>query len=311
MEPGRIENAYYDFTAPDGRQMLIFSLEFGPRQQTVNWANTIAALPEYANHTAVLLTHAYMDNDETRLDWQRNLDNDPNNDQGGNPHSYPIGYDCNDGEELWNELVRRHENFELVFSGHIGGDGTGRMTSVGDAGNVVHQMLIDTQFEENGGNGWFRLVEFLNDKRTVRIRTYSPFLDTTKADAANQFSLTISQLPAGDYNRDGTVDAADYIVWRNSRFQFVAPGSGADGNGSGAIDDADYWMWRSNFGKSLATSGGTAAAGTVPEPTFVVMLLPGLSLLRAAAPTAFSCAKNGSAMVPFDWIGTSQVNAPS
>ena len=98
---GPIENAYYDFTAPDGRQMLIFSLEFGPRQQTVNWANTIAALPEYANHTAVLLTHAYMDNDETRLDWQRNLDDDPNNDQGGNPHSYPIGYDCNDGEELW------------------------------------------------------------------------------------------------------------------------------------------------------------------------------------------------------------------
>ena len=62
------------------------------------------------------------------------------------------------------ELVSKHENFELVFSGHIGGDGTGRMTSVGDAGNVVHQMLIDTQFEENGGNGWFRLVEFLNDK---------------------------------------------------------------------------------------------------------------------------------------------------
>ena len=68
-------------------------------------------------------------------------------------------------------------------------------------------------------------------------------------------------------------------MWRNSRFQLVAPGSGADGNGSGAIDDADYWMWRSNFGKSLATSGGTAAAGAVPEPKFVVMLLPGLSLL--------------------------------
>jgi hypothetical protein len=245
----------------------------------VNWANTIAARPEYAQHTAVLLTHAYMYHDETRYDWNRNLDADPDNDQGGNPHEYPTGYDTNDGEELWNELVRKHENFELVFNGHVGGDGTGRLTSVADAGNLVHQMLFNTQFEDNGGNGWFRVLEFLNDERSVRVRTYSPFHDATKSDAANQFMLTLSDLLPGDYNDDGIVDTADYVLWRNTRSQLVVPGSGADGSHSGLIDTADYTLWKANFGRSNDPSAGVSTAA-IPEPSAVVLLVP-LALLVA------------------------------
>ena len=40
---GELENTYGTYTAPDGRKMLIFSLEFGPRQQVVDWANGIAS----------------------------------------------------------------------------------------------------------------------------------------------------------------------------------------------------------------------------------------------------------------------------
>ena len=77
----------------------------------------------------------------------------------------------------------------------------------------------------------------------------------------------------GDYNGDGSVDAADYVVWRKS---MGATGAGlpADGNGDQVVDHDDYTMWRSNFGKTSAASSATFAAG-VPEPGSAMLLLVG------------------------------------
>ena len=66
--PGELQNAYFELHAPDGRDLLIFSLEFWPRQATIAWANQIAALPKYADYTAVLLTHSYLNPNNTRAD---------------------------------------------------------------------------------------------------------------------------------------------------------------------------------------------------------------------------------------------------
>jgi hypothetical protein len=57
----------------------------------------------------------------------------------------------------------------------------------------------------------------------------------------------ISVLLAGDYNGNGIVDAADYVVWRHSLGQVVAQYTGTDGNGNGAIDTGDYDLWRTAF----------------------------------------------------------------
>jgi hypothetical protein len=55
----------------------------------------------------------------------------------------------------------------------------------------------------------------------------------------------------GDYNDDGVVDAADYVLWRKTlRTIDVPPYSGADGNGSGAVDPGDYGVWRAHFGQT-------------------------------------------------------------
>jgi hypothetical protein len=51
----------------------------------------------------------------------------------------------------------------------------------------------------------------------------------------------------GDFNADGTVGAADYVVWRNTVGQAVA-GLAADGDGDRIDDTDDYGVWRSNFG---------------------------------------------------------------
>ncbi len=83
---------------------------------------------------------------------------------------------------------------------------------------------------------------------------------------------------AGDYNRDGQVNAADYALWRKTLGSTVTRFAGADGDGSGVIDQADYSRWRANFGAVAA--GGAAFASAIPEPTTVVTTCIALAVIR-------------------------------
>jgi hypothetical protein len=271
-EPGKLENAYFELNAPDGRKLLIFALEFWPRQSTVAWANQIASLSMYQDHTAVLLTHSYMNSNGQRAN--------------ANPDNYGVGGDSNDGEQLWQELVKLHGNFEMTFSGHVGGDGVAYLRSIGNEGNAVHQMLLNTQFETSGGNGWFRMLEFLDDGTTVRVRTYSPFLDLYRTDAANDYYIQLSPLPtfaAADFNRDGFVDGDDLTVWR-SNFGVVGTATTQTGDADGDldVDGADYLMWQQQFTGSAAAGPNQAA---VPEPSALLLAVGGslMTLCRRRA----------------------------
>lgn len=76
--------------------------------------------------------------------------------------------------------------------------------------------------------------------------------------------------PSGDYNGDGTVNAADYTIWRDTLGQSVAnPGDGADGDLSSTIDSPDYDHWKARFGNLAPGAGGVAA---VPEPASAALL---------------------------------------
>jgi hypothetical protein len=77
----------------------------------------------------------------------------------------------------------------------------------------------------------------------------------------------------GDYNENGSVDAADYVVWRD------------DPNRT----QAQYDAWRANFGRTKSSGSGSALVGTrqsnVPELTT-------LSLLSFAVLTLFGTRSN-------------------
>jgi hypothetical protein len=72
---------------------------------------------------------------------------------------------------------------------------------------------------------------------------------------------------SGDYNSDGSVDAADYVVWRKT-----------DGD-----NIAGYALWRENFANTRSGTGSRLAAISVPESSSAVFLAVGIVLLATSS----------------------------
>jgi hypothetical protein len=89
---------------------------------------------------------------------------------------------------------------------------------------------------------------------------------------APNFPLNLSQLP-WDYNRNGTIDAADYVIWRKTLGQSDPdPGNNplaANSDRDGTVDQTDYLAWAYHLGETVATiTGGSAQhALGLPEPS--------------------------------------------
>jgi hypothetical protein len=73
----------------------------------------------------------------------------------------------------------------------------------------------------------------------------------------------------GDYNGNGIVDAADYVLYRHALGQ-TGTALAADGNANGMIDAGDFDTWRANFGHTNPAAGSLAGTA-VPEPTTFVL----------------------------------------
>lgn len=183
-EPRNPLNTAHLLTAA-GRIWLILCLEFAPRDDVVRWANEITAA--HPDATAILLTHAYLDTDATRV-------SETSGPEALSRYGFtklPGGY--NDGDALWTKLVSRHANFALVLCGHI--TTSAHRADTGVHGNTVHQILTDYQRDPNCGNGWLRLLQIHPDGRTVTIRDYSPLLNETAALPDRAFTIVLDPIP--------------------------------------------------------------------------------------------------------------------
>jgi hypothetical protein len=185
FEANRIENSAHLLDIPGGAgRWLVISLEFGPRDTVLAWANDVAR--QYADTPAMLLTHAYLYDDNTRYDHVARPS------QQWNPHSYPIGMnpgDANDGEEMWQKLVLGNSNIRFVLSGHVLNTGVGRLSSTRPDGTVVHQILANYQVYDRGGDAYLRVMRFFPADRTVHVQTYSPAFGFMP-DERNDFTLS-------------------------------------------------------------------------------------------------------------------------
>ncbi|MES2697779.1 MAG: metallophosphoesterase [Verrucomicrobiota bacterium] len=190
FEVGKMDNTYRTFATPWG-PFLIVALEFGPRDEVVEWATKIVA--EFPDHHAVLLTHSYLYYDSTRYDYAAKADK-----QTWSNRSYAMSgvSSMNDGEQMWQKLVSKHPNFLFTLNGHVLRNGTGYLVSKGQAGNDVHQLLVNyqkgvTPNRGASGGAYLRLMTFFPDKKTVEVSAYSPVFDQWLEEPDHKFTMEI------------------------------------------------------------------------------------------------------------------------
>jgi hypothetical protein len=201
FEEGRVENQYQLLDA-FGTSFLVLSLEYGPRNAVVDWADRV--LEQYGGVPAIIVTHAYLARDGKRFQRQ------PFRPCGPAPNEFD---DCNDGEMIWNKLVARHENVVFVFSGHDLFPGVAQLSSQRASGRHVHQILANYQtcgglpctipFTDQiteGGDGFLRIVTIDPGQRTAQVESYSPYFDKKGRDPfrhepQHQFTLALDAWP--------------------------------------------------------------------------------------------------------------------
>jgi len=180
-------NYYKKFNVGDIKYLLI-NLDFGPSDDVLAWAAKL--IEENPDHNVIITTHAYLYRDGSTLDAS---ETSPPTLRGGH----------NNGDHIWDKLVRKYSNIVLVICGHDPTDFITVTQTEGDNGNIVTQMLVDPQTTDknNGPTGLVAMLYFSEDGRNVEVEYYSTVRDEY-FHAENQFTMTLDVVGDNDVPTD-------------------------------------------------------------------------------------------------------------
>jgi hypothetical protein len=176
-------NSYQLFSA-GGYDFLHLALEWEPSgtvtdaSTPLGWGQSI--LDEYSDHATILTTHSYLRDDGRRAETVQEVNGDGNS-----------------GNDVWQELIEPNPQIFLVLNGHyVEDDGEYHQVSPNIADLPVYELAANYQDRSNGGNGWFRLVQFYpgggeDESDRIQVRTYSPSIDEYETDDDSEFSFDV------------------------------------------------------------------------------------------------------------------------
>ena len=188
-----MENAAFEFHDKNWGDILVITTEFAPRPEVLEWARNLATNEKYIGHKVIAMTHSYLKH--------RTADYTDNSHYKVRPQT--------SGKDFWDKFVSVTPNVVLVVCGHTGRpggfeDSVAYRVDKNEAGRNVHQMMFNVQilgggWEGNGGDGWLRILEFMPDGKTVKVKTYSPLFGISpstkhlahRTEAYDQFDMTI------------------------------------------------------------------------------------------------------------------------
>jgi hypothetical protein len=152
---------------------------------------------------------------------------------------------------------------EIVFAAQLDGAalGNGIFTGPDAVGDKVIQ-IGDPLFGSTFGSGSISNAS-LNDAGQIAFR-----YELANGRRGIALATPIPEPTSPDYNGNGVVDAADYVLWRKTPAAFGG-------------DPAGYNLWRTNFGSTAGSGSADQPAGgapspslaAVPEPASILMLL--------------------------------------
>ena len=224
-------------------------------------AETVVSVPAPGNNGAPYFLE--LDSDQNKLYWsdfdsgtihRANLD-------GSSAETFVSGLDRVRDVEILNGMIYwTDRDTRLVQRQQL--DSTLRETLYGPSGLVLpHGLAVDP-------SSGFLYVADADGGQVYRGK-----LDGTgslepigSTGLQNPWDVALFVEPhTGDYNGDGMVDAADYVVWRNGLGTVYA--------------QEDYNNWRAHFGQSL--NNDSLLNGAVPEPaaSFTITIVSAVALL--------------------------------
>ena len=110
-----------------------------------------------------------------------------------------------------------------------------------------------------------------------------PYYDDVQFTLIDNIKVSVAtETPTedADFDDDGDVDGADFLVWQRG-FGTAGDNSMGNANGDATIDAADLGIWTAQFGQTAPPASASIAA--VPEPTTIGLALASLACLVTAS----------------------------
>jgi hypothetical protein len=161
-------NTYHLFRAA-GREWMVLALDWRLSDQGYAWAKSVLAA--HPRTPVVLTTHELVVEDDTLSDY---------------------------GQQLWDRLVKDHDQIFLTLNGHYWP--AGRATRTNTAGNDVHLHLTNYQNRYFGGAAMIRLYRFDLDRGVIDVETVSPWILGRAGKGLNELERQEIEL-SGDADR--------------------------------------------------------------------------------------------------------------
>jgi len=153
---GSNRDNHYELFSVGGLDFLVLSIADGAASAVNTWADGV--LKANPSRRAIVVTHAGLD---------------------------LAGHFTAQGQSIYDTL-KGNTNWFMMLSGDARGEARRQDTY---NSNTVYSILADYQDFPNGGNGWLRLMMFSPSNDTIKVGTYSPYLNQQNPTTNSSFAL--------------------------------------------------------------------------------------------------------------------------
>lgn len=161
--PKSLWDNYLKYVTLDNKKMAVLSLEFAPRDITLEWADKV--IKDNKETPIIILTHAFLNNSGKMFD-----SSDPNCDNKYSQKYYTMSNDyLNDSKEIFDKIIYNNPNVKMVVCGHCISRNYIECLEKKNVNNEnVYCIMVNYQHYINGGSGNIGLLLYNQGRFELR-----------------------------------------------------------------------------------------------------------------------------------------------